>query len=198
MAKAKFTCGFHFCPTALRLLWPVKEILIKDIASTYGTGVSEVARRAELIGVADRRARRRDPKYSPAEFKKLWADETLRIRDIAKRLNMVERCVCLHAVNLGLPPRKLGSPRVVVFPDDFNEMWKAGVTTREIGEFIGCSHTLVGVEADRRKLPARGRSRKVKQTMYAYQLAKRAAAEQNQWKLAGMVDGAATRGRWAA
>ncbi|MDP2047611.1 MAG: hypothetical protein Q8K33_01780 [Cypionkella sp.] len=189
MPKPKLPCGIHFCPMALRLLWPIKAVLIKDIASIYEVGIAETTRRAERIGVIDQRKRRREPKYSPAEFRKLWADETLRVRDIAQRLDMDLRCVETHAAKMKLPERRRGSPRVYAFPDDFNDMWKAGVTTREISAFVGCCHTLVSVEAGRRELPHRTRSRKAKLTMYAYQIAKAAKAERSYWEKSGMVDG---------
>ena len=50
MTKPKLPCGIHFCPMALRLLWPIKAILIKDIATVYGVGIAETTRRAERIG----------------------------------------------------------------------------------------------------------------------------------------------------
>jgi hypothetical protein len=60
----------------LRLLWPIKAFRIIDIASVYGVGLAETTRRAERLGITGQRKRRREPKYSPAEFKKLWAGET--------------------------------------------------------------------------------------------------------------------------
>lgn len=198
MRKPNLPCGVYFCPAALRMLWPVKAIRIVDIATVYGVGIAETTRRAERIGVIDQRKKRREPKYSPLEFRRLWADETLRVRDIAERLGMVVRSVEAHAAKMQLPRRKVGSPRVYAFPDDFNEMWAAGIVTRDIGDFVGCCHTLVSVEAKRRKLKRRNRSSVGKVSMVAYQLAKLAKAERAQWQLAEMVDGAARTGRWAA
>ena len=188
MPKTNLPCGIHFCPMALCLLWPIKAIRIADIALIYGVGVPETTRRAERMQITDQRKRRREPKYSPAEFRKLWADESLRVRDIAKRFDMGVRSVEAHAAQMRLPPRRRGSPRIYAFPADFAEMWAAGITTRDIGAFVGCCHTLVSVEAVRCGLPRRSRSRKAKPTMYAYQIAKAAKAERARWKDADMID----------
>lgn len=198
MKKPLLPCGVHFCPSVLRILWPINDMRIVDIGTVYGVGVPETARRAERIGITDQRKKRREVKYSPVEFRRLWADPSLRLDDIAARLGMVKRCVESRAVAMGLPKRKTGIPKVYAFPADFDDMWKAGVTTREIGAFVGRSHNLPSVEARRRNLKPRSKSCGKKLTMLAYQLAKRAKAERAAMIAADMVDGRAHTGRWAA
>ena len=188
MIKPKLPCGIHFCPVPMRLLWPIKAIRIIEIASVYGVGIPETTRRAERLKIADQRKRRREPRYSQVEFRKLWADESLRVRDIAAHFGLLTRVVEAHAVRMQLPQRRKGQPRIYAFPADFAEMWAAGVPAKEIAEIVGCCLALVSTEARRRKLPRRKKCRGGKVPMLAYQMEKSAKDERAQWAVAEMVD----------
>lgn len=84
-------CGIHFCPATLRMLWPVKAIRVCDIAVVYDIGNSETIRRAEALGIAAERHRRRTTKVSMQRLREIWRDETLSLAEKAVALNMLPR-----------------------------------------------------------------------------------------------------------
>lgn len=162
MAREKKPCGRRFCPAPMRLLWPIKPIRVREIAAVYGVTGPEIDRRAEELGITDERPRRRTMKYSKQEFRALWADPSLTLEDIGQRLCMVPRVCTKHARQMGLPWRKGGAKPVYRFDDDFDAMWGARVSCREMAAYYGnCSKSLIGFEAKRRKLAPRPRAGKL-------------------------------------
>lgn len=155
-------CGIRFCPVPLRLLWPLKAVKVRDIARLYGVGVSEIERRAEQIAIYNQRPHRRVMVYSKTEFKRLWDDQMLTLEQIGDRLGMLPRVATLHARRLGLPERKCGQKPTYTFDADFDALWRAKVSCQDMARhYGGCSKSLIGVEARRRKLPPRPRAGKL-------------------------------------
>lgn len=155
-------CGTRFCPVPLRLLWPIKEVRVRAIGAIYDVTTPEIDRRAEQIGIYAERPHRRVMVYSKSEFRRLWADQTMSLRQIGERLGMVPRVVQLHARRLGLPTRKCGQKPTYAFDADFDALWAAKVSCQDMARhYGGCSKALIGVEAKRRNLPPRIRAGKL-------------------------------------
>lgn len=160
--RLRMPCGRRFCPAAIRMLWPIKTVKVADIARLYGVTVSEIDRRAEEITIYDQRPHRRVMAYSKTEFRRLWADSSITLEDIGNRIGMLPRVVTIHARKLGLPPRKCGQKPTYTFDEDFDALWRAKVSCEDMARhYGGCSKSLIGVEAKRRKLPPRPRSGKL-------------------------------------
>lgn len=201
--RAHTPCGKCYCPAPIRLLWGVPDIQQTQIAAISGIGLAEVARRAERLGVADQRPKRRTPVYSPREFRRLWLDESVLVRQIGQRFGMTAVAVRVHARKLGLPPRVGGRRPTVNWPADFADMWRLGVGTPEMAAFIGCFPTAVTRKAKEMGLGPRKASRWHKITLAdfrAHQLreamAKSARESDRALALAQMKDGDLRR--WAA
>lgn len=160
--KLRMPCGPRFCPAALRLLWPIKTVKVRDIARLYGVTPPEIERRAEELTIYGLRPHRRTMVYSKAEFKRLWENDALTLEDIGECIGMVPRVVTNHARKLGLPERKCGPKPTYTFDEDFDALWRAKVSCQEIARhYGGCSKSLIGIEAKRRKLPPRPRAGKL-------------------------------------
>ena len=149
-------CAHGFCPVPIRILWPVKAIRVQLIADVMRVTPAVIWRRSELLGVYDQRPRRRTVRVSRPAFAALWADRSLSLADIGQRIGG------LHPVNVGqlgrrfqLPPRISGQKPKVVFGPEFDAMWRAGVKTRDMARFYGCSQPNISKEARRRNHPCR-------------------------------------------
>lgn len=89
-----------------------------------------------------------------ALIRKHWLDLTISTEEGARRCGLTRVNFWRRAKALGLEPRKMG-PAPMKLPDDFNEMWLARVSRREIAKLIGTADYNITGLARRRKLPPR-------------------------------------------
>lgn len=149
----------------------------------------------------------------PATVRRLWLDTSIRTEDAAAELGITRQGLSDMARRLGLPSRaknyglqKRGSDA------DFRHMWLAGVSVEDLARHFGyVDHRGVCQRRRMMGLPARtrggkGRGRRWKETISLSEYRERqiaarmdavAAAERAQMRLAEMVDGRATTGRWS-
>lgn len=156
-------CSHSFCPVPIRILWPVKGIRVEAIASVMRVTAPVIWRRSEALGIYDQRPRRRVVKVSRPAFAALWADRSLTLADIGKRIGG------LHPVNVGELGKRLGLPKRIGGPKprlnfgpEFVAMWRAGVKSRDMARYYGCSQPRISREVVARgldpRLPQAGRT----------------------------------------
>lgn len=135
-------------------------------------------------------------RVSPAEFRRLWFDQSLRVEDIAAQLGITRQAVTCRARVRGLPSRRtLRVYPVLINDPEFADMYLAGVGARELAAHYGCHRLLIPKTAARLGLPPRSRGWMPLITMADYRqqrLAKRMAA------VAKAESAAARRMVWAA
>lgn len=152
-------CGLWFCPVPLRILYPDPAFRVTDIAALYGTGLSEVERRAHKLGLFALRPHRTVPRYSRTAFAAMWRDPSLTVREIAGIMGLGKHTVSMHARRLGLGPRR-GGAASVTFGPGFAALWNSGLRTADMARHYGCHPDTVLREALRQGLPRRVRLQK--------------------------------------
>ncbi len=160
-ATRPLPCGRRFCGPVVRMLWPITAFLAKDIAEITGVKHSAITRRVDQLGIREQRPQPKRHVFSRALFRKLWADPSLTRRDIAKQLGVHKKSLAEYANAMGLPPKPSAPPGtgfIYSWPRDFNAMWIMGVAAADIASLVGCSVSLVSIEARRRNLKPRGTS----------------------------------------
>ena len=188
----KLSCGSRFCPATLRMLWPIKAIRICDIAPIFDVGLAEVIRRAEEIGIDDQRPRRRTTRISAVRLRAIWMDPSTSLQQKAERANMLPRTLQKLAKAALFPPLKTGR-QPTVFPDDFDEMWLAGVATSDIARLCNACGSTVTAEVRKRKLRRRAAGDKAKTTLAEFRLARSMAASARVTQLAFEITGRETK-----
>ena len=198
-------CGFNICAAAIRMLWS-PDISKRQVGKWLGIAGTSATRWADTVGL-DSRVNVRPPKQISARaVRTAWMDQTITTAEAAKRVGLSTRSLYERSLKMQLPPRKSGVA-AKPWPDDFNEMWAAGLTTRDMAKLCSrraASH--ITVEAQRRGLPGRrigmNNSPPTIEEYHAMKLREAMAAtakiEQGHWRNAEMVDSAARTGRWAA
>lgn len=98
-----------------------------------------------------------------APFTKLWMDRSIPVARIAAMLDVTPQAVHNRAAKRNLPKRSrsnagrgcmsVGAAREA----EFIEMWNAGVYSRDIVAWLGCSHVTVPKTAARLGLEPRGK-----------------------------------------
>ena len=141
----------------------------------------------------------RGKRISEAEFRRMWMNSNLPVREIAKALGINVGNVSARAKRRGLPSRNAPNASARVHGIDcplFAKMWLAGVGTRAMAAHYGVSSGTPTNTARRLSLPARGNRAGYAMTVadfFALQLriAMAASARETQAALwnADMVDG---------
>ena len=140
-----------------------------------------------------------------AEFRRLWLDESIAVGQIGALLGISQQAVSSRADRRGLPPRRMGPPPTITDDALFCAMWAAGVANLEMAQHFGIHERTVRNHVKRLGLARRTggnnhgiTSRQFIQDRALAQMRADAAEVKAQWRLAEMVDGSATSGRWAA
>lgn len=189
-------CGYPICPAAIRIVWS-PEFTKRQAAAWLGVVGATATRWAGLAGLDPRVNARPAKQISARSAREAWMDRTINTSEAAVKLGLSVQSLYKRSIKMGLPPRKSGVvPKP--WPEDFNAMWAAGITTRDMAVICNrasCSH--ITIEAKRRKLPGRKIGSNSKPTSPAqYQdiklraaMAATAAIERSHWEKSGMVDG---------
>lgn len=152
-------CGRKACYASARMVIGIATS-VKDAARLSGvsnTTVDKIYDAEGFVRPAQRNAQKRLPDKIVREA---WADMTRDHRSIAASLNISGHGLYERAKRLGLPPRKSGRIKnLIEWPEDFNEMWAAGVWCVDIMQ--ACprppkSYSSVTIEAKKRGLKPRG------------------------------------------
>lgn len=182
-------CGRGFCPVPARLFWNEPGLTIKQAAAMCGITSSSLHRHAEWLGLGERWRKKNKLHIPLRALKQAWLDEKTPLPAHAKRLGIYMRYFQQIAVSNGWPPRKYGRKAEYAWPDDFNDMWFAGVSLRELAAAAGSDHHKTAAnEVRRRGLGPRDKGRRrslpmreylilAAQRKYAADLAKAAATE---------------------
>lgn len=148
---------------------------------------------------------RRGKTVSEAEFRRMWRDKSMTLRQVGEALGITQAAVSARAGTRGLPPRAMGPVPIITDSRLFKAMWAAGVHNDDIARAFGVNEKTVRNHAKRiglqRKAGGRGQGITAAQFAEARIAAIMAAGAQEiraQWALAEMVDGKANTGRWAA
>lgn len=101
----------------------------------------------------------RGKQVTVAEFRRMWADPSLTIEDIANHLGVCSRSVWQRAKYRGLPGRgHIVAKAKCVFDDEFAAMYQARVYSADLAQHYGC--TVSNVEKHSRRLGVK-RSRRM-------------------------------------
>lgn len=120
----------------------------------------------------------RTVRVSATDIRKVWADKELTLKEAATMLGLSVDTLQARAAMMRLPARKEGR-REVIRPRQealFCEMWKAGISARQIGQAFGCSYFAVVNTAARLKLDPRGAGYRPATTVTGFCQAKLGAA----------------------
>lgn len=151
----------------------------------------------------------RGKRISRTEFARLWLDPKVTVAGIAAQLEISKSAVLCRAAARKLPKRMEAGviirPRKITDPE-FPAMYQARVRTCDLCALYDVSHPMLNRTAKRLGIPKRNlkngggsitleeyRAMKLREAMAAT-----ARDERSRWGLAGMIDGTATSGRWAA
>lgn len=107
---------------------------------------------------------------SAEAVRRAWLDSELTLAQAAASVGMAKDALQARAVVLGLPGRRMGR-REVIRPRqevDFADLWRAGVSARQIGAHFGCSYCAVVNTAARLQLPMRGAGYRPAMTLAAW------------------------------
>ena len=143
--------------------------------------------------------KKRGKRVSEAEFRRLWADLTISVTEIGRRLGISCNAAKQRAAKRGLPQRTNGRPwRRTYDHGKMIRLYSAGLSMLKIAQVFGCSYMTVrqalhrsGVEVRDRHAPRRVRGG-VTELLMASSAREELAALRN----AEMVDGDPRR--WAA
>lgn len=150
---AKNPCGFRFCAAMVRMAYSCDDVIVAKRGAIFGMSYGVFARRREALGIY---LRNRTYRVSASALRAAWGREDLNLTQAAASVGMGKRAFWCHAKDLGLPRRNCGCRRRYVWPDDFNEMWEAGVDIAQLHALIGCaSSSLIAAQARRRGLSRR-------------------------------------------
>lgn len=149
---------------------------------------------------------RRGVTVSHAEFRRMWSDPALTLPDLAARLGVTAQAVSARAKARGLPARGCGGTRFAKAAiEDILPMWRAMVTTDDIGRHFGCRGGAIRLRMKRAGItrPACHRHNSLPLAeWYARQMAERmaraAAVTRAVMAEAGMMERPAGRPRKAA
>ena len=139
---------------------------------------------------------RRGKRVPEAEFRRMWADPTLKLSDIAARLDVSWQAVTCRARTRGLPPRPGGAGlNRKIDRALFVAMWAANVSPTSMAEYFGVCRENIHLRARRWGLPARGCTRwsvitvaEFAQAQLARRMAVEAQATRAAMRLSEMVD----------
>uniref|UniRef100_A4WTC2 Winged helix-turn-helix domain-containing protein n=1 Tax=Cereibacter sphaeroides (strain ATCC 17025 / ATH 2.4.3) TaxID=349102 RepID=A4WTC2_CERS5 len=123
-------------------------------------------------------ARHRGRVTSEAELRRLWADPSLSITEIGRRLGITYQAVQQRAALRGLGPRPVAHNAWARWapPSDFAEMWRAGVSLRDMEEAFGVTHNTITKAARQMKLGRRQICRWTALPLAEFRLRQRLAA----------------------
>lgn len=149
-------CGRGFCPVGARLFWNMPGITIQQAASMCGITSASLHRHAAHLGLDERWRKKNQLRIPLSKLKEAWLDESTPLDVLAARLGIYKRYFQKLAADKGWPPRRFGRKKKYVWPEDFDAMWAAGVSLREIALTAGAL-SLKGAanEVRRRGLPPR-------------------------------------------
>ena len=197
-AAKPHVCGFTFCPSVLRMLWPDPAFRHVDIAQIFDRCDTLIPRWAEGMGIYDQRPiNRRKAAYSARRFREIWTDHSISRAEAARRIGLHPAVCARHAQRLGIPPRQ-NPTHFIAIPEDFNDMWRAGVSTQEIAKVTRCCGETVLKVAQRRGLGGRNTHFRAKITLVEYRLARAMAADARRTQLAYEITGREPRKHLAA
>lgn len=186
-------CGLKFCPAPLRILWPDMAFEQKAIGAIYGICGEMTSKRAEALGIHDQRPpTRRKAIYSRKRFEKIWTDLTITRGQAAALIGLHPDVCARHAKRMGIKARPM-AVKIIFWPEDFNAIWDAGVSTQEIARASKCCGETVLTEARRRKLSHRDARFRAKVSLAEYRLARAMAADARTTQLAFEITGRETR-----
>lgn len=137
------------------------------------------------------RGAKRGPKLSEAEFRRLWADLSVSVAEIGRRLGISGNAVKQRAKVRNLPDRPKGRPFARVHDHDrIVALYRSGLSMIAVARVMGCTLHNVLMALRRAGVPSRDRKDpKTTGSLMCAALAIRAAEEQRALHLAGMVDG---------
>lgn len=153
-------CGRGFCPVPARLFWNEPGLTIEKAAAMGNCTAHALRRHAETLGLGDRWRKQNRVRVPLSVLKAAWLDEKTPLSVLSKRLGIYERYFQQIAHNNNWPRRKMGQKLKFNWPEDFDAMWFAGVSLKQIASTVGSSHSRnVQNEAMRRGLPKRTKGR---------------------------------------
>ena len=92
------------------------------------------------------------------DFASAYADPDITVRQIARQLGIRDSSVTHAARALGLPPRRKATDCKPIDPARFAELWREGLTVREMAANFNVSPRTVRANVSRMGLPKRGRA----------------------------------------
>lgn len=102
----------------------------------------------------------RGKRVSEADFRRLWQDRQLTLRQIGVILGISESAVHYRGRRRGLPPRGVSKPTLLAIcgarEAEFRAMWQGNVASQDIAAHFGVSDNTVPNTAARLGLPQRG------------------------------------------
>lgn len=132
--------------------------------------------------------------FTPAAFRRAWADPRLSAEDVGRRFGLGLHAAHWRAKALELPRKSPGNFSTIS-RDEFTAMWLAGVSGAEMATHFGVNDSNIARAAKRFDLPGRRRGARRKMTLAQYHetllakaMAETARLEQAQIKLAEMWD----------
>lgn len=100
---------------------------------------------------------RRGRNVSMAEFRRLWADESLTLSQIGQQLGISQQAVTGRATTRGLVNTRPMGPRPSISDDTlFRDMWATGVVVADMARHFGVHQRSIRNHVTRLGLPKRG------------------------------------------
>ncbi len=134
----------------VRRIWADRSIPLRDAARQLGVSADALRRRAQAMGLPDRRA----SAVAADAIRAAWADLSVTDAELAARLGIARSSLWRNAKALGLPPR----PRKQHSVKDralFAAMWAEGVSLAEMGRVFAVHPMTVSATAKAFGLPPR-------------------------------------------
>lgn len=189
-------CGYSCCAAAIRVVWSpdISKRMVGDWLCISG---STATRWAAEVGLDPRVNARPVKRISPKAIRTAWLDKTITTAEAARRVGLSPRALYERSIAMGLPSRRCGVPPKP-WPQDFDAMWRAGVTVREMARACKrASPSHITIEAKRRGLPARkSGAKKNSLTLKGFaelrileSLRAQADREREHWKWVYLTDG---------
>lgn len=190
-------CGYSFCPAPARLFWNMDGLTVKHAAKMCGVAPASLHRHAERLGLGNRWRVKHRLKIPLSRLKAAWLDELTPLPVLSESLGIYMRYFQQIAVEKGWPPRRHGRKTEYQWPRDFDEMYRAGVSLREIAASAGSKHFQTAAdEVRRRGLPPRPKARRKGMTMAEYKLQASQGEYAAQIAEAARQESAAARATW--
>lgn len=148
-------CGKGYCPAAVRIAWGEVDWRLPIAAKAIGKGITTLLRCAEKLNLPGRPRQRKPPVISKARLKDMWSHEKTPLARIADEVGISVDSLQYRSRVFGFGKRKCG--RKVKWKPClwFDEMWRFGVSTKEMAKHIGCSQSAVSNMAASRGLALR-------------------------------------------